>query len=285
MWCNLRATMTLLYILKHKLVVWCVGPHYECQNNQSFKRKVLMKLSFYYFSVQFNWLPLWHIIKLHENAPMMALTEVRLYRWTEHLKLLHRGLALVCSFGLCGQDTCLLCLLSVWLSVPGVEHTVTHTICYLRHSWLGQTRVWVGNGADKTSDLDTVSYVWSTQRERERDREREREVDWWELVVLLILVCARKAAESHVAWKPVYLCVWWETGSFTASLILFNFKDKHQITSLNKCFFFNLMLDIKWHYTIIYASCPFLTCLSILMVLSGCHEGIYPRRLLPAISW
>lgn len=164
-----------------------------------------------------------------------ALTEVRLCRWTEHLKLLHRGLALVCSFGLCGQDTCLLCLLSVWLSMPGVEHTVTHTICYLRHSWLGQTRVWVGNGADKTSDLDTVSYVWSTQRERAW--QREREVDWWELVVLLILVCVRKAAESHVAWKPVYLCVWWETGSFTASLILFNFKDKHQITSLNKCFF------------------------------------------------
>lgn len=66
------------------------------------------------------------------------------------------------------------------------------------------------------------------------DQQREREVDWWEPVALLILVCVRKAAESHVAWKHVSLNVWWETESFSASLILFNFKDKHQITSLCK---------------------------------------------------
>lgn len=30
----------------------------------------------------------------------------------------------------------------------------------LQHSWLGQTWLGVGNGADKTCDLDTVSYVW-----------------------------------------------------------------------------------------------------------------------------
>ncbi len=88
--------------------------------------------------------------------------------WTEHLKLLDRRLSLVYRFGLCGQDTCLLCLLSLRLSMPGVEHTVTHTICYLHHSWLGQTQLWVGNGADKSCDLDTVFHVWSTERERGR---------------------------------------------------------------------------------------------------------------------
>lgn len=86
----------------------------------------------------------------------------------EQPKLWDRGLSLVRRFGLCGQDTCLLCLLSLRLSMPCVEHTVTHTICYLQHSWLGQTWLWVGNGADKTCDLDTVSYVWSAERGRGR---------------------------------------------------------------------------------------------------------------------
>lgn len=206
------------------------------------------------------------------------------FHCTEHPKLLDRGLSLVCRFALCGQDTCLLCLLSLRLSMPGVEHTVIHTICYLQHSWLGQTPLWVGNGADKTCDLDTVCYVWSA--------EREREVDWWESVALLILVCVRKAAESHVAWKHVCLCVWWEMESFSASLILFNFKDKHQITSLNKrtFSFFDLMLHIKCHYTIAYSMCHFLLCLSILMIFpisppqsiyNIVYESIFPRCIMP----
>lgn len=64
--------------------------------------------------------------------------------------------------------------------------------------------------------------------------------------------CERQAAESQVAWKHVCVCVWQEMESSSASLILFNFKDKHQITSLNKCTvsFWPYMLHIKCHYAI-----------------------------------
>jgi len=96
-------------------------------------------------------------------------------------------------------------LLSVKLAMSGVEHTVTHTICYLQLSWPEQTWLWVGNGADINSDLDTVFCVWP-------------EVDWWESVLLLILVCLTKVTESHVAWKPFYVSVGWQRGLFLALL-------------------------------------------------------------------
>lgn len=66
-----------------------------------------------------------------------------------------------CRLRLCGQDTCPLCLLSGRLSMPVSNTLVTHTICSLQHSWLGQTWLGVGNGAYATCDLDTVSYVRS----------------------------------------------------------------------------------------------------------------------------
>lgn len=143
--------------------------------------------------------------------------------WTEHLKLLDRRLSLVRRFGLCGQDTC---LLSVRLSMSGVEHTVTHTICYLQHSWLGQTRLWVGNGADKTCDLDTVSYVWSTERGRGRLMRAGSPFCFW--------FVKEKAAESHVAWKHDCLSVWWESLSlpllsYSASKI--NIKSPHSVNA------------------------------------------------------
>lgn len=47
-------------------------------------------------------------------------------------------------------------LLSGKPAMPGVEHAVTYTICYLQFSWLEQTLLCAGNGADKKSDLDTV---------------------------------------------------------------------------------------------------------------------------------
>lgn len=137
--------------------------------------------------------------------------------------------------GLTGQDTCLLSVLSLRLCVPGVEHTVTHTICYLLRSWLGQTRLWVGNGADKTCDLDTVSSVWSTQGERGRD--------WWEPPALLIWVCARSGRIP--CCLETCLCV---SLLHAASLILFTFKDKHPITLLFKFFFLFLFFIIIIFY-------------------------------------
>lgn len=104
-----------------------------------------------------------------------------------------------------------------------------------------------------------VTLTLSPMCDQQRSWERERGVDWWEPVALLILVCVRKAAESHVAWKHVCLSVWWEMESFSASLISFNLKDKHHITSLNKRTFpfFDLMLDIKCHHAITYATSHF----------------------------
>lgn len=47
-------------------------------------------------------------------------------------------------------------------------------------------------------------------------------------------VCEREkgSGTSYVAWKRVLLAVRRETEASSASLILFNFKDKRQITSL-----------------------------------------------------
>lgn len=66
------------------------------------------------------------------------------------------GVCHLCRLRLCGQDTCPLCLLSGRLSLPVSNTLVTHTICSLRHSWLGQTWRGVGNGADATCDLDAL---------------------------------------------------------------------------------------------------------------------------------
>lgn len=114
---------------------------------------------------------------------------------TQHPEWLDRGLTLVCRFGLCGQDTCLLCLLSVRLSVS-VLSTLSHTPSVTSNT----------SGLDKHSyeqvmvQTKLLTLTLSPMCDQRGERGRL-------MRVFLILVCVRKAAESHVAWKPVYLVV------------------------------------------------------------------------------
>lgn len=170
-------------------------------------------------------------------------------RCTEHRELLDRGLALVCRFGLRGQDTCLLCLLSVRLSVS-VSNTLSHTPSVTSNT----------PGLDKHSyeqvmvQTKLLTLTLSPMCDQHRERGRL-------MRVFLILDCVRKAAESHVAWKPVYLMVCGERWglslpplSYSTSQI--NIKSPHSISAF-LFLFFNLMRDIKCQYTIIYATDPF----------------------------